>query len=331
MHVLSGIPNDHCHQLNGPGAYEWWYVDAVDAAGEWGVVLIMFRGMPMSPDYLRDPASMHGGYALSVYHRGVRLAFAFGGHPLSSCDYSSETPNIVMPTARFLADRQQTVMEIDAPCGADARRARVHVRMPAAGGHGTSPDALLDAHAWILAAARMQASITIEIDESDGPKVRHAFEALAYHDHNLGSRAMQSDFHDWYWGRVHARDATYVFLATRRSVDTMLWFGRVMPDGMVVQFHDVCMDLKKPMVSMFGLFHHRRIILSGTDESGRRHEVECSNGEVCEDGPFYQRYISSWRIGNDERAFGMSEYMNVHRLSKPWIRPFLRLPWMVSS
>lgn len=331
MNVLSGFPHDHCHNLNGPGAYEWWYVDALDATGEWGVVLILFRGMPMSPDYLCDPSSMHAGYALSVYHRGVRIAFAFGGHALEYCRFESDVPGVSMPSGGMVVDETELRMHIDAPCGGDARRARVMVRMPVSVDQEQLPWPQSDGHAWILAAPRLRADVNIAIDEQHGPVVRHEFSALAYHDHNMGSRSMPSDYRDWYWGRVHGKDSSYVFLATPNSPDTSAWFGRVTADGLVIPLRNPSMKLARPRISMLGLFHHRSIQFSGIDDEGHEHLVTCHNRVVCEDGPFYQRYISTWQIGATETALGMSEYMNVQRLSSPWIRPFLRLPWVVSS
>ena len=331
MHVLTGLRNDHCHQFDGNGAYEWWYADAVDDRGEWGVVLILFRGMPMSPDYLADPSSMHGGYAVSVYHRGVRIAFGFGGHPLESCRFDADVARLNIPCGGLDVGSNGLTMSIEAPCGDDGRRVRVGIHMPEVRPAGQPSERTLGPHAWVLAAARSAARVSVEVFEDQTPVVRHQFEALAYHDHNMGTRAMSCDFRDWYWGRCHGRDSTYVFLLTRRSADNVTWFGHVGSDGQVVELDEVSVEFSQRRISILGLMHDRRIWLRGRDRSGREHEVICSNDTVCEDGPFYQRYISTWRINGDESALGMSEYMNVQRLAQPWIRPFLRLPWMVSS
>ena len=331
MHVLTGLQNDHCHQFDGPGAYEWWYADAVDARGEWGVVLILFRGMPMSPDYLADPSSMHGGYAVSVYHRGVRIAFGFGGYPLESCHFDADVARLNMPCGGLEVGSDGLTMSIEAPCGDDGRRVRVGIHMPEVRPCGQPSEQTTGPHAWVLAAARSTARVSVEIFEDHAPVVRHQFEALAYHDHNMGTRAMSCDFRDWYWGRVQGAHQTYVFLATRRSAHDSTWFGQVLPNGHVESFEQVRLSLTRPRLAMFGLLHHRTIHLSGVDAAGTVHTVECRNNVVCEDGPFYQRYISQWTIGRHETAYGMSEYMNVKRLARPWIRPFLRLPWMVSS
>ncbi|MBU3678798.1 MAG: hypothetical protein FGM32_04220 [Candidatus Kapabacteria bacterium] len=317
--------------LHGPGTYEWWYTDALDSSGEWGVVMILFRGMPMSPDYLANPSDLQGGYALSIYHRGVRIAFAFGGHPLDRCCFAGDDVHVSMPGAELRLTDEVLKMTIDAPCGNDGRRARVAVTMNVGSCRAHAPDIIDDPHAWILAAPRSRATVNIQIHEAHGEVVTRDLCAIAYHDHNMGARAMAVDFRDWYWGRLHTEHQTLVYLVTKRSADETSWFGRVLDDGNVEEFSEVSITLQRPRLSMMGLRYHQRIILSGRDSKGNLVSAECLNARVCEDGPFYQRYISRWRIDGAEAGLGMSEYMDVSRLSKAWIRPFLRLPWVVSS
>ncbi len=331
MRILLGLQHDHCHMLSGPGAYEWWYADALDASGEWGVVMILFRGMPMSPDYLSDPSDLQGGYALSIYHRGVRVAFAFGGHPLQRCQFAKEDVHVSMPGAELRRNNETLTMNIDAACGTDGRRAYVTLSMNAGSASAQVQDAIGDPHAWILATPRSPATVHIQIHEAHGEVVQQDFPAVAYHDHNMGARAMSVDFRDWYWGRLHTDHQTIAFLVTKRSADETNWFGRVLDDGRVEAFSDVKITFQRPRWSMMGLRYHQRIILQGRDPEGNLVTAECLNARVCEDGPFYQRYISRWRVDGEEAGLGTSEYMDVRRLSKAWIRPFLRLPWVVSS
>lgn len=331
MRILSGLKHDHCHMLDGQGAYEWWYADALDASGEWGVVMILFRGMPMSPDYLANPNDLQGGYALSIYHRGVRIAFAFGGHPLENCRFAGDDVHVSMPGAELRRIDEKLSMTIDAPCGNDGRRACVALSMNVGSSVVHDSYAADDPHTWILAAPRSPATVQIQIHEAHGEVVARSFPAIAYHDHNMGVRAMAVDFRDWYWGRLHTDHQTIVYLVTKRSADETSWFGRVHDDGRVEAFSDVDVMFQRPRWSMMGLRYHQRIVLRGRDSEGHLVTAECLNARVCEDGPFYQRYISRWRVDGVEAGMGMSEYMDVRRLSKAWIRPFLRLPWVVSS
>ncbi|MGA0046016.1 MAG: hypothetical protein ACO3I4_07150, partial [Candidatus Kapaibacteriota bacterium] len=81
MQLLTGPSHDVSHHLEASGAYEWWYVDALETptddalSSSWGVVVILFRGMPMSPAYLQEQRSpqgsspsQHCGMAVSIYY-----------------------------------------------------------------------------------------------------------------------------------------------------------------------------------------------------------------------------------------------------------------------
>lgn len=333
MHVISGIHNDVCHLLDGQGAYEWWYADALDASSEWGVVAILFRGMPMSPDYLATPTSMHAGYALSIYHKGVRVAFAFGRHSLQQCTFSGDGLDVCLPSATIIHNEDVILVHVDAPCGNDGRRARVEMRLHVQQHLGNDGEQFSqsECHGWVLAGPRMPAEVTIQIHEQHGCVVDETFAATAYHDHNMGRRAMSADYGDWYWGRVHAKDETFVYLITQRSADPVMWFGRVGESGRIEPFTDVNVQMRHRRISLMGLIFHRTIQVSGVSPEGERLVVTCENRRACEDGPFYQRYLSHWKLNGNDIGVGMSEYMDVQRLAQPWIRPFLRLPWMVSS
>jgi carotenoid 1,2-hydratase len=330
MQLLTGKRHDVCHGLRGPGAYEWWYADALSDDGEWGVVLILFRGMPMSPTYLANPTKPEGGYALSVYHRGVRIGFAFGSEDATNGVVNEDRCDVELGPhhARSLAPTDGAYsMAIHAP--GDGRWRAVHAEIVMHDGWAAPSDEAFTAdHGWVLAAPRGKASVRIRLGEGERTIVDHRFSAWAYHDHNMGVRAMAADFRDWYWGRVHAEDRSFVYLATPRATVPFHWVGEVDTDGVVHAWRDVAIRYERPFVSFMGLFHHRRIILYGVDRHGARRTLECLNERACEDGPFYQRYVSRWSVDGVSVGAGMSEYMDVRRLSAPWIRPFLRLPFV---
>jgi carotenoid 1,2-hydratase len=327
MQVITGIRNDGCHYLDGPGAYEWWYADALSDDGEWGVVIILFRGMPMSPTYLDDPEHMLAGCAVSVYHNGVRLAFSFTEQPLESASYARDEVRVQMDGASIVVDETGLLTAcIDMPCDTDERRVAVTLRGQPTHCIDPLPADLSDKHAWVLARPRMQTTASIQLMEGSTVVVDHTFETTGYHDHNLGVRAMHHDFAGWYWGRVHCQDRTIVFLSTPRSGDTTHEVYEIDVDGVATAWHDVEITYGKTFITAMGLLCSRHIRLRGISPTTGPHEVSCTNSIACEDSPFYQRYISDWFIDGTAVGKGMSEYMNVARMKSAWIRPFLRLP-----
>ncbi len=329
MQLLTGPAHDRCHALNGVGAYEWWYTDALSHDGAWGVVAILFRGMPMSPAYLSAPAELAGGYALSVYHRGTRVAFAFGDVSLEQCDFSCDTADVRVGQARLKIDDDGRMHVLIERVGRGIERSvRVHLVLDAAS-TATSADAFGDTHGWVLARPRANAHLKIDLGEGSRLWYNVADEsAVAYHDHNMGRREMSADFGDWYWGRVHGRTSSIVYLTTPGSRGETPIVVDVSDVGQVRPWTTAVLKLQQRGVNFMGLAMHRRIVLEGVDAQGSPRSVVCDNEVVCEDGPFYQRYISQWTDNGVVIGSGMSEYMDVQRLRAPWIRPFLRLPWI---
>lgn len=327
MQVLTGSSNNRCHVADGPGAYEWWYVDALSADGEWGVVLILFRGMPMSPTYLHDPSYMQAGCAVSVYHHGVRIAFSFSEQPLSQADFCTERVYVQMKGACIeLTDDGFLTALADVPCDDDGRSVQVRLRGTASAVDAVECQPITENHAWILAQPRMRVTASVALRERASSIVEHHFETLGYHDHNCGYRSMHRDYGDWYWGRVHAEHRTIVVLSTPHSEDACSYVYEVDAHGSITAWQDVTFRYEKNAVTPMGLMCSKRIVITGTSPVDGEHEVVCVNDTTCEDSPFYQRYRSSWTLDGMPAGTGMSEYMNVARMKSAWIRPFLRLP-----
>lgn len=331
MQILTGIEHNASHNLHGTGAYEWWYVDALSSDGQWGVVAILFRGMPMSPTYLKNPKQMRAGCAVSIYHHGVRIAFSFTEYPLEHAIFDENSIHVEVGTSSLVVDQDGILrVRCHVPCDVDGRLIELEIVGKTTIDYRDCRNEMSDLHAWVLAQPFMQADVLVSIMEQYKPVVTQAFAATVYHDHNLGRRAMHCDFHHWYWGRVHLRDTAYVFLATPNSSDNNIHVYEIYRDGSIVPWIDVSVHFEKPSISMMGLVSHKHVVVRGASTDGVRHELVCKNDQTCEDGPFYQRYISSWILDGQPCGLGMSEYMFVARMQSAWIRPFLRLPMITA-
>lgn len=334
MQVLGGHSFDHAHLLSTSGAYEWWYVDAQSQSGEWGIVVIVFRGMPMSPDYLAalaDPALVHPadhcGYAVSVYHYGARIATAFHGVAPSECSFSATDCDVGAATVSIRREtdglyRVQASTRLDhMPHAVQISATLVPLSSPAGSSTESEP------HAWIVAAPRCKASVELSFEESGSIREVARWNGFGYHDHNVGMRPLQADHGDWYWGRVHDVDRTIVYLATPGATQPFTWLGVADADGLHV-CDSVVFTATQRRRSFMGLRINRTISCRGTLPSGEMLDVLCRNAVVVENGPFYQRYYSDWIVnGVHIKDRGMSEYMDCARYQRAWIRPFLRTIW----
>jgi len=288
----------------------------------------------MSPDYLASLAHStttepddHCGYAVSVYHQGAQIATAFHGVGAEQCSFSRSDCDVRagQVSIRRSPDGSYAV-SVDTSMKAlphSVRISAVCTPITAPVGRSTDPEP----HAWIIAAPRLRANVDLAVLEGESVRTAVRWHGMGYHDHNLGSRPMQADHGDWFWGRIHDATRTVVYLATPGAAQPFAWLGVADDQGLHI-CSDVIVSVRQPRISFMGLRCGRTIACSGTLPSGESLVVECANATVVENGPFYQRYLSDWIInGTRITTQGMSEYMDCSRYTRAWIRPFLRTIW----
>ena len=90
MHLVLDPAQDAAHGdwlRQTPGAYEWWYFDAVSDDGAWALACIWFLGNPFSPYYRHaarreaaDPFT-HNAVFFALSHHGRLHAYHFTRFP----------------------------------------------------------------------------------------------------------------------------------------------------------------------------------------------------------------------------------------------------------
>lgn len=329
MQVLSGVANDRSHDLHEAGAYEWWYADAQSTDGEWGFVVILFRGMPMSPDYLADENGRpvdHPALAISVYHRGARIAFAVHGTQPQRSQFSQNGTDVtVLSSSITNAEDGRIHVRVNTASQREERSIDIdavfHPRVTIA----PSLAPFQAQHGWVLVAPWCDVTATVILRERGVQAVKVTWTGSGYRDHNMGHRPLGADFGRWLWGRVHTNDTTWVYLALPDGPQPFLWLGRCTVNGLDVGAEPQLL-VEGQRRTFMGLRVPRTIVVSAQFDDGER-TLRCDNNVTVENGPFYQRYLSSWSQNGQHLGQGMSEFLDAQRLRQPWIRPFLRLPW----
>jgi carotenoid 1,2-hydratase len=329
MQVFLGPDYDGSFTLGDHGSYEWWYVDALSPDNEWGAVVIAFRGMPMSPDYLvamanqSAPPTEHWGYAVSVYHRGVRIAQAFRGVDGSNCRVSEVLCDVTVGPCNMYADAERVSLVVDTADDRLPNRVQLAIDLVPTIVPSSAKAPFQENHAWVVAAPSAVGTMRVCISDAGNVLVREQVNVRGYHDHNVGRCPMQNDFDDWHWGRYHTDHGVFVYLGTNGCA----WAGELW-EGYADVWRDVTIAPVERRLSRFGLLDPRRIRVQGVRRDGTNGTVDVVQRNVLDDGPFYRRYLASWTIDGTPSGFGMSEYMDASRYRQAWIRPFLRLPWL---
>lgn len=336
MQVLLGTQHNGSANLHSKGAYEWWYVDALTPDASWGITVILFRGMPMSPDYIQALQSggnsshqypdNHCGYAVSVYHKQQRVFFGFGNCDYSDCEFS--TNGSIIRVGKHSLQRSSPT-ELTVQCTTydtnTQRSVKINAVLQVPKPLISSVETFKAQHGWVVASPRNNATVSLQMLEGGSTLVDANWEAWGYHDHNMGKRAMYEDFNSWYWGRVLTDQGGFVFLGVDKHSKTAQLLELNSENEATI--HEVPISFSSWRTSMMGLKNASRLILPFVDMGKNKRVITTSNSKVIENGPFYQRYISEWWLDDKFYGYGTSEYMQVQRLSSVWITPFLRLPW----
>jgi len=329
MQIFTGSAHDVCHGLDAPGAYEWWYVDAQSDDGAWGVVAILFRGMPMSPDYLSALAAGsapapadHCGFAVSLYHNGQRLLQVFRGVDSSDTFFGTAHCDVrVGPCTLHRTSDDTWTLHVDTHHQDSPRCVILDATFRRIGRVVDDAAPFTAVHGWVLAAPLAKIDAHLTLSEYGIVKTSTAWHGTAYHDHNMGRRAMQEDFRTWLWGRVHDGTSGMVYLATPDAVEPFTYAATLDERG-ITPWMQVGVTAEVRRLTMMGLRAARRVVVKG--DGG---VVTIAQHRILDDGPFYRRYLAMFASGATHLA-GISEDMHVQRYRASWIRPFLRTPWL---
>jgi carotenoid 1,2-hydratase len=347
MKIYSDPTRDGRSPKPRPGAYEWWYFDGMGDDGVHSFVIIFYDGNPFSKHYMKAAAygglaSDHPALSVSVYREGLPVYYSFteyhpddvrwhGQDSLVSFDMAGQTLR-----QERRGNRWGYVIRIDQTLDSGYRlradldmesESLAHPLLQASEPSAAKPDALagnrhsgMD-HAWNLVMARARVRGGLEIDQPGTNTLAIDMEGLGYHDHNVGWEPMKDSFKDWYWGRFHGAEGEmvhYVMRDLEGGIRPAAWLNI---DG--IPYESISVAMVERSLTKFGLFRYETLRFSFD------HGIQAIvKSERCiDDGPFYQRFISSLDISGSDRAHmewrGITEYIRPDRIHKKIFWPLV--------
>ncbi len=316
------------HLLQTPGAFTWWYLDTVDAAGN-GVVCIWSWGLPFLPDLRADdmPAS-RPSLNLAVYERGrctFYLLQELRPEEASRARVGADGETWSFGPTRFESTRRggrrHVRADLDLPVPGSTSRLRGSIVL-----EGAVPvlpelgDARLPAlHVWtpLCAPARAQ----VELDTDDGAFRFHS-EGRGYHDRNQSRVPLDAlGIADWTWGRVAEPDAEvvhYLLTPTDPNLPAVTLFLRLNEDGSVVASDQPKVTTRAPRRDLYGVRWPERVKLVDDTVGG----ADLHLAAPVERGPFYLRHALRDAITG---AQGWAERVVPGRVGVAWQQPFVRM------
>ena len=295
-----------------PGAYLWWYLDAISDDGRHALTIIAFVGSVFSPYYAwaykRDPsteAENHCAINVALYgDAGKRWTMT----ERSRASLRRNATELVIGPSSLRWDGDSLQIELDEVGMPIPRRVRGRIRVWPRG-LSTFVTPLDDGgrHRWgpIAPCARVEV-------EMDQPGARWSGEA--YLDSNEGDEPIDRPFTEWDWSRATLRDgstAVIYDLRQKNGVERVI-ARRFTPDGRAEAFEA---PPRQPLPRTAW-----RLGRSMRSETAHPARVE----QTLEDTPFYVRSVlSSGLFG--ERVTSLHETLHVPRVVALPVR--LMLPW----
>ncbi len=319
-----------------PGAYEWWYFDALSGDGEWALTCIWFLGNPFSPYYRlaarHQPADPYAHNALffALYRQGRLYAYHFTRFPRALVCADETRPATLRfgPNVLSCADGHYRLQLTDENANrrtltADLTFAAPRLSAPpspvlggGAGGGGNGAGGRGD-HFWLPAAPVCRVRGRIELREAQNPGAEAiAFDGDGYHDHNWGTLPFAADIRDWYWARVGLGDGKALLLYhvqyhhAQRPVSHLLQF-----DGGRLVLHDdqAQVTLRRRRINGFGTVYATRLQVQSGETTAEFHL-----GARLDSAPFYVRTLCRASVterGTVTHGAGVGEYFRPRMLS----------------
>lgn len=301
-------------RLSVPGAFDWWYLDLLDGAGNGAVVIGSF-GLPMIPLSLPDrratPPHALPALALSVYEAGRPAHWVFRTFRPDEASWDGErrrfgdhelTLSLADGRARFEA----TLRGRSARAAFEGTIAAEGPLRRAAPGEPTAAD-----HEWCLLSAGAAGSVDLRVE---GRPLR--FEGTAYLDRNAGVAPLSDlGVTRWSWARLSFRAGTLVWYETPE--ESRVWWSAA--DGEV----SAVPGAPRAVGRRLGRYLLRHPAAMSVPTPGRALEVALDH--VVEDGPFYRRFAVRAADPDLGEGVGYAEWAAQGAMDRSPLLPLVRM------
>lgn len=324
MNIINDFHRDVRHEKPQSGAYEWWYFDAVSQDGKFSLVIIFYEGIPFSPRYNRlletvqkNPlAEDFPAISISIYEDGKPIYYSISEYAPKACSFSDNEPFVQIGNHCMRGKKTANSIEYELILdeilpGGDAIGGNVIFKgLPLHANMSPDSSDKNQGHFWNLIQPRAEVHGEFKITNALRKETREIrFTGCGYHDHNLGNEPMKNEFDDWYWGRFHFKDATFVYYVMNRKNHAQYKAWLIDNDSQNVlampELQSKAAFLKNP----FLLRYARDLTFTWGDEF-----ITVRQTRRIDSGPFYVRFLAEGTLHNSDTRFGITEYIRPERI-----------------
>jgi hypothetical protein len=302
--------------LEKPGAFAWWYVDAVDANGD-GLVLIWSFGLPFLPGYRASSGARPGGWPslnVAVYEGGQPSFYLLQRYAPEDAEWGDEAWRFGdTRITRTVGDRVSIHAEIDAPLPSGDRLTGV-VDLEGVRRAGGAEAAGSVQHDWSPLTG--PCALRAELRAGDW---RAHIEGRGYHDRNGGEVGLwELGIERWLWGRAPLPDEDRIYYVVFPEDGPPRGVGVVTrADGETTE-REITLETEPGLSSWTGVELPKLTIRAGDEIF-----ATVQPHHLVDHGPFYGRAITDVDVGGSQ-ARGVAEVVYPDRIDRPWQRVFVQ-------
>lgn len=313
--------------LAAPGGFAWWYLDAVNEAGD-GFVLIWSYGLPFLPGYggaAREGAGQlptaRPSLNLAVYQGGAERFYLLQEHPpTASTLWGEGGADLGLSTLRTSVVQGMRQLDVQVrttgPDGLGRLEGRFTLEAPALALDPAAQSAP-DPHEWrpLATACEVSATLTLDGEPLLGGRYR------AYHDRNQSAAPLHTlGIEHWIWGRVALPEEERIFYALWPEGGGAPQLIGLVADraGQLRPAGPLRVELEGARRTLYGMTRWDAITLW----EGPRPWLRVGPLRTLDSGPFYLRFFAQ-ALAGEQGGFGVVEAVRPDRVDLSWQRPMI--------
>ena len=352
------------HALKAPGAYEWWYFEAIAPNGD-GVVIALFEGLPFHPSYLTRVsrhlhrtrptpfdrvgaellASFYPAAYIAAYQGGKRVAQSLNIYPPNSARGELDNPDIRIGPNTITLRQDGTFGIIARGYPFEVRHAQPMTRKNQTLSAALTFNPMIPeiahvrrfrpsgsdgaGHTWVLAAPHGRVTGNVQlIRQNEGIcDLDIRVDANGYHDHVYGHGTLGSGVQKIMWGYLQGDNWTVAWHQTfMRGVASHHADGIILFERGTkpVVLEGPSSKLEQQRLNNWLMGHPGKVLMHGSTAQGHSVELQIVNEHVVDKTPFHSRVTATGSLN-------IPGYRQYQGRGSTHIMNLRRLKWPVVS
>ncbi len=303
--------------LERSGAFAWWYLDALDEAGN-GLVLIWSFGLPFLPKHPSERPAGRPSVNIAIYEDGNPSFYLLQTYAKDQARAQGSSWRFGRSRFHHRVKRGRRWLELDLDCEVPGTRNRLRGALTVTGADtSVSGDPAPGPHRWspLMGPGRIEGKLRC------GARTWR-FNSSAYHDQNLSLAPLDGlDIDRWTWGRAVTGKNTLIYYAVwPKRAAPFVYCLRIDAAGRCARIEDASVEPESASMARYGMRYASRLRIT----AGGKVLLSARTRSIVDNGPFYLRTIERFEV-EQSSVHGFAEWVRPDRVHHRALRPFVKM------